>query len=87
VLEKLVSFSLKVEPTGWASPVGKGKSRSGYASSSVLKEGTWLKVSVHSDGVFRLDRSFFRNAGLDLCYNRPQKHQGLWYRRQNVACS
>ncbi|MEY4110614.1 MAG: hypothetical protein RLZZ46_969 [Bacteroidota bacterium] len=64
--EKLVSYStLNVRPRGFVAQSKSVKSRSTYASTSVLKEGTWMKVSVHSDGVYRLDRSFFRRAGID----------------------
>ncbi len=64
-LQKITSFGIRVTPKGVSPSDSRSKSRSSYALSSFLKEGTWFKVAVHADGIYRLDRTFFKNAGID----------------------
>ncbi|MFM2375817.1 MAG: hypothetical protein RLZZ165_914, partial [Bacteroidota bacterium] len=44
---------------------GGYNSRQGYASESVLRNGTWYKFPVTSEGIYALDQSFFSGIGVD----------------------
>ncbi|HXP50807.1 MAG TPA: hypothetical protein VN922_12675, partial [Bacteroidia bacterium] len=63
--EKLVSFKIDLqestEPT-----VKKSKHQQSFASSSVLQSGTWYKIGVAADGVYKLDYTFLKNLGYDM---------------------
>lgn len=37
-----------------------------YASSSVLSQGAWFKISVTEDGVYKIDKTFLKSAGVDV---------------------
>ncbi|MNK25834.1 hypothetical protein D3C87_441620 [compost metagenome] len=37
-----------------------------YAANSVMNSGSWYKITVANDGVFQLNRNFFRSMGLDI---------------------
>jgi hypothetical protein len=66
--EKLASFRLVVTP-------GSGQRLANvtqtYASNSVLASGTWYKVGVVSDGIYKLSYSFLKNMGMDLASIDP----------------
>lgn len=61
-LEKLVSFDLDVntlsQRSGTRAPV--------YAATSVLQSGTWHKMSLAADGVYRLNYAFLQSLGIDM---------------------
>ncbi len=63
--EKLVSFSIELHPTkeitkAPSSPIN-------FASSSVLNSGsTWFRIGVTKDGIYRLNYSMFKKAGIDM---------------------
>ena len=46
----------------------------GFTSSSVLQDGSgyWYKITVPSDGVYKLDKSFLEACGIDLSTTNPQ---------------
>ncbi len=59
-IEKLVAFDIIVSPI----EALKSSSRAHtYASESVLKTGTWFKVGVTKDGIYKLDFNYFKNLG------------------------
>lgn len=60
-IEKLIAFDIKVDRL----PSLKSPSRSQtFASESVLNSGTWYKVGITKDGVYRLDFNFLKNLGI-----------------------
>lgn len=61
--EKLVSFSLNIRQS--KQPVSVSKPAVTFASSSVLDNGTWLRIGVTADGVYQLNSAFFLKAGVD----------------------
>ncbi|CAN5372166.1 type IX secretion system sortase PorU [soil metagenome] len=67
--EKLVSFDLSIEAAS-----GKSTSRSmrTYAANSVLQSGTWYKISLTQDGMYKLPYSFFQNLGIDVSTLNPK---------------
>jgi hypothetical protein len=46
--------------------------RQGYVSESVLKNGTWYKFPVTSEGVYQLDQSFFTGLGVNTASIDPR---------------
>jgi hypothetical protein len=62
-LEKLVSFDLKFNPAKTVS-VSNAAQRY-YAPNSVLGSGTWFKIGVTHDGVYKITSSFLKQLGVD----------------------
>lgn len=60
ILVKVSAYTLNVSSV--ASTFSHTKS---YVSNSVLNTGSWYKIAVENDGVYKLDRSFFQSMGLD----------------------
>ena len=46
-------------------PTSYGVAQRSYASQSVLSEGNWYKMGIVAPGVYRLEKSFFSNLGID----------------------
>lgn len=62
--QKIISYKLRVTSTiAGTSYLSQLKS---YATSSVLNSGDWYKITVSNDGIFQLNRAFFKNMGLDV---------------------
>lgn len=61
-LKKLISADLSFQ--------GKGQKSSGgghvFATHSKLSSGTWFRVPISKDGVYRLNRSYFESLGVDV---------------------
>jgi len=69
--EKLVRFSLNVQPNGRA--VRSNSVARTYAGASVLATGTWYRIGVAKTGVVKLDRNFFENTmGIDMSTLDPR---------------
>src|SRR6185436_9186966 len=61
--EKLVSFDIKFSPVKTVS-VSNAALRY-YAPNSVLGSGTWFKIGVTHDGVYKITSSFLKQLGVD----------------------
>lgn len=65
--QKMLSFKMRIERTPKPSVRGIMRtSASGvtrYAANSVLASGRWVKISVTSDGVYRMTPDFFKRIG------------------------
>jgi len=62
--EKLVSFSLDIHQS--KVPVRAPRHAAvTFADSSVLNRGTWYRIGVTADGIYKLNASFFVKAGID----------------------
>jgi hypothetical protein len=60
-IDRLVSFELVVEPVrkeGRASAVS-------FVDNSRLVSGTWFRIPISKDGVYKITRSYLQNLGLD----------------------
>jgi len=68
--EKLLSFDLQVVATGFKSM--KPKSASAYASNSVLVSGSWYKVSVNADGIYKLTYEQLQQLGMNVDNINPK---------------
>lgn len=65
--EKLVSFSLSIRQSEVAPVARTRRLTSGsFAGNSVLATGTWHKIAVTKDGVYKLDYNFFKKMGFDM---------------------
>ncbi|AEA44535.1 type IX secretion system sortase PorU [Fluviicola taffensis] len=62
--QKIVSYKLRMMPTGGS--VSTNYLEKSYVANSVLNSGQWFKISVPSDGVYKLDKDFFKKMGLDV---------------------
>ncbi len=56
--QKVVSYKLRLTASGAVSSSNYLK----YASNSVLNSGSWYKISVPNDGIFQLNRAFFKDV-------------------------
>lgn len=61
--EKLVSFSLDVRQS--TKPVRAKHAAVSFATTSVLNTGTWFRIGVTTDGIYKLNAAFFVKAGID----------------------
>lgn len=69
-VEKLVSFDLSVSST----PAGLAKSPDLLPKpNSILQSGKWYKISVTSDGVYKLSYTFLKQLGIDVSTLDPRK--------------
>lgn len=68
-VRRLLSFRGEIRVT----PGRKAGSRTiDWKSNSVLSEGTWYKIAIAQDGVYRIDRSFLEQLGVDVASVNPQ---------------
>lgn len=70
--ERLTSFTLEIEHV----PGGQGTRGGGpfpFADESVLAEGTWYRMSIARDGVYRIDRNFLSQLGINVSSLNPQQ--------------
>ncbi|MEM7036013.1 MAG: type IX secretion system sortase PorU, partial [Bacteroidota bacterium] len=49
--------------------------RAGYVSESVLRSGTWYKIAVTGEGLYKLDRDYLQNLGIDVNSIDPRRIQ------------
>ncbi len=68
-IEKLVSFSYVFTPGTSRTSAAAARS---YASFSVLSTGTWYKVGVTSEGIYRLSYGFLDSIGIDVKTVNPR---------------
>ena len=68
-LERLLSYELEIATRGNR----KTKSRSKSAGNSVLSEGLWYKIKIESDGIYRVDKAFLEENGIDPNTVNPNK--------------
>lgn len=62
--QRVKSFKIKVTTT--PSNVKKYQNNKTFNNNSVLNSGDWYKISVLSDGVYKIDYNFLKNLGLDV---------------------
>ncbi|MFN6378382.1 MAG: type IX secretion system sortase PorU [Flavobacteriales bacterium] len=68
-VEALTSFELEVS----LSPSGNTRNRTiEFAENSVLAEGTWYKIAIARDGVYRIDKNLLSQLGVNTSELNPQ---------------
>lgn len=68
-IEKLISFDLQLNQQSTRSGTRAAHS---YAAHSVLSSGTWHKLAVTTDGVYKLSYSFLQSLGYDMSTLDPR---------------
>jgi hypothetical protein len=71
LLKKITSFELMYS----LKPILKIKSKTSSVKNSVLASGVWYKFAVDTTGVFKLNRQFLQNLGLDVGNVNPKNIQ------------
>jgi hypothetical protein len=59
-IEKLVAFDINISPLENTRSAGRSHV---FASESVLKTGTWFKVGIVKDGVYKIDFNYLKTLG------------------------
>lgn len=67
--EKLVSFDLSLKQQSGKQTI---RSMHSYASHSVLASGNWHKLSVTTDGIYKISYSFLQSLGWDMATVDPR---------------
>lgn len=62
--KRVVSFKIKVSTNN--SSFKKNSNNKAFVTNSKLSSGDWYKISVLSDGIYKLDYNFLKNLGLDI---------------------
>jgi hypothetical protein len=68
-IEKLTSFEIDVVQGQMQRTVSTSLN---FASNSVLATGTWYRIGVPSDGMYKLDYKFLSDIGIDMATLNPQ---------------
>lgn len=63
-VERLTSFTLEVDLQ--PAPSARLGERLSFASESQLAEGSWFKIAIGRDGVYRIDRSMLQSLGVEI---------------------
>jgi len=71
LVEKLISFDVQINNVIDVKD-HSNRGRDKTASSSVLKEGTWYKIAIASDGVYKINRNHLSELGIDVNSLNPQ---------------
>ena len=69
--EKLISFDLHITQQTGSRSAHAGR-RAGV-SNSVLASGTWHKLAVKEEGIYKLDFAFLQKMGIDVAAVNPQQ--------------
>lgn len=64
-IEKLISFDIVFEASSNSTLRNGLPPAKTLATSSVLNSGTWYKISVSQDGIYKISYQFLKNIGLD----------------------
>ena len=68
-LDKLIECEINIEWERSAKPNLKSLE---FASQSKLSEGSWYKIAIARDGIYKIDKNTFRQLGLDISNLSPQ---------------
>jgi len=70
VVNRIISFDIILENV--KKPISHEKS---FVTNSVLQDGSgsWYKISVKKDGIYKLDKSFLESCGIDVAGLNPQQ--------------
>jgi hypothetical protein len=70
--QKLLSFDIKVNTSEFTKKIVNSNAKV-YASSSVLNSGTWIKIGVTRNGIYKIDKAFLEKSGIDVSSLDPRK--------------
>ncbi len=66
--ERLLGFDLDIDLNEAAAPMNRSLT---FAANSVLNEGSWYKFAIARDGVYKLDKNFFSQLGINTTDLNP----------------
>jgi hypothetical protein len=69
-IQRLKSFTLEVDCQ--PSPSAQLGQRLSFASESKLKEGSWFKLAIGRDGIYKIDRNTLQSLGVDVAEIDPR---------------
>ncbi|MFZ4783883.1 MAG: type IX secretion system sortase PorU [Flavobacteriales bacterium] len=69
-IERLTSFTLEVDVRDSTKPSNRTLS---FAEHSQLSTGTWYKMAIARDGVYKIDRNLLTSLGIDASTINPQQ--------------
>jgi hypothetical protein len=67
-LERLVSYDIEIVPTSTSAR----RTIPTFASASILATGSWYRIGVTKSGIYKLNKSFFSNMGIDVSTIDPR---------------
>jgi hypothetical protein len=70
-VEKLVSFGLSISWQEGSKSQSQVAAQS-YAASSMLAQGSWYRIGVTKDGIYKITPDFLNDMGIDLASVNPQ---------------
>ncbi len=74
-LQRVVDFELEIEYVNVQQKTPQFKKAGTYAANSVLRTGSWYKIAVAKDGIYKLDASFLSDLGVDVNNIDPRNIQ------------
>ncbi|MBC8173130.1 MAG: type IX secretion system sortase PorU, partial [Chitinophagales bacterium] len=69
--EKLISFTLRINIQPDPAISFRSSGEHSYAANSRLQSGTWYKIEIKKDGIYKIDRAFLTAAGIDAATFDP----------------
>ena len=72
-IEKLLSFQLSYSFVSDNSNLPEKDFQKSYATNSVLSSGTWYKIAVSTDGVYKIDKNFLTSLGINTNQINPKR--------------
>ena len=81
VVNRISSFEIILENVKKPNPLEKS-----FVTNSVLQSGsgTWYKISVKNDGIYKIDKAFLTNLGLDVANTDPRN---IRIYGQSITCT
>lgn len=77
-IERLKSFQLEYSFISDNKDKDLGNTPKSFAANSVLATGSWYKIGVNKDGVYKIDKSFLTSLGLNANQLNP-KHLKIFF--------
>jgi len=71
-VEELVSYNIEWTMTEDNFNTQKKAASTPFKSNSVLATGTWYKIGITKSGIYKLDKTFLKNMGLDATTFNPK---------------
>ncbi len=65
-IEKLVSFEWKLIENPEPVHTGRRANKQSFVSASILSTGTWYRIGVTSDGVYKMNYRYLKSLGIDM---------------------
>jgi len=65
-IEKLIAYHLQWQTTGQRVSSANKTTSASYASSSVLANGKWYKIGTTANAMYKIDKNFLQNMGIDV---------------------